>query len=98
VIHVSNADGALVFGVSTRLHGAREDPIAEGERIRLSSRIENPLAPGRYAVGCWVHRDRRSGDRAVQGLQLFDFLVYGNPRDGIVSVEGELNASPDGAP
>jgi hypothetical protein len=45
-----------------------------------------------------VHRDRRSGDRAVQGLQLFDFLVYGNPRDGIVSVEGELNASPDGAP
>jgi ABC-type polysaccharide/polyol phosphate transport system ATPase subunit len=98
VIHVSSSEGALVFGVSTRLDGAPNRPIAEGEQIRLSARIENPLAPGSYAIGCWVHRNLTTGDRAVQGLRLFDFLVYGNPRDGIVSVDGKLTATPEGEP
>jgi len=98
VIHVSSSEGTLVFDVSTRLDAERHTPIAEGEQVRLSGRIENPLAPGSYAIGCWVHRDLGTGDRAVQGLRLFDFLVYGNPRDGVISVEGELNATPEARP
>ena len=98
VIHVANADGVLVFGVTITLDEAKADRIAEGEHVRLSGRIENPLAPGRYAIGCWVGRDRRTGDMAVQGLRLFDFLVYGNPGDGIVTVKADLNAAPEPAP
>ena len=98
VIHVANADGVLLFGVETTFDAAKGDRVEEGDHVRLSGRIENPLAPGRYAIGCWVGRDRSAGDMAVQGLRLFDFLVYGNPRDGVVSVEGELRATPEGAP
>jgi ABC-2 type transport system ATP-binding protein len=98
VIHVSSSEGTLVFEVSTRLDADRHPPIAEGEQVRLSGRIENPLAPGSYAIGCWVHRKLGGGDRAVQGLRLFDFLVYGNPRDGVISVAGELNATPEARP
>ncbi len=98
VLHVSNADGTLVFELSTRLDSERSVAVAEGEQVRLTGRIENPLAPGSYAIGCWVHRDLGTGDRAVQGLRLLDFLVYGNRRDGVVSVEGELKATPEGAP
>jgi ABC-type polysaccharide/polyol phosphate transport system ATPase subunit len=95
VLHVSHADGTLVFEVRTQLDAEHSAPVAEGAQVRLSGRIENPLAPGSYAIGCWVHRDLGTGDRAVQGLRLFDFLVYGNPRDGVVSVEGELRATPE---
>jgi energy-coupling factor transporter ATP-binding protein EcfA2 len=98
IIHVANADGVLVFGVTTTLDEAQAARVAEGEHVRLSGRIENPLAPGRYAIGCWVRRDRREGDMAVQGLRLFDFLVYGNPRDGVISVESELSAAREPAP
>jgi ABC-type polysaccharide/polyol phosphate transport system ATPase subunit len=98
VLHVSHADGTLVFEVRTQLDAEHSAPVAEGAQVRLSGRIENPLAPGSYAIGCWVHRDLGTGDRAVQGLRLFDFLVYGNPRDGVVSVEGELRATPEGTP
>jgi ABC-2 type transport system ATP-binding protein len=98
VIHVANADGVLLFAFESSFDRAKGDHVAEGEHIRLAGRIENPLAPGRYAIGCWLGRARRTGDRAVQGLRLFDFQVYGNPRDGVVSVEGELRATPEEAP
>jgi len=98
VIQVANSAGVLVFELSTAIDEAQAERIAEGAHVRLTGRIENPLAPGRYSIGCWVRRDRAGGDMAVQGLRLFDFLVYGNPREGIVSVKGELSALPEPTP
>jgi len=93
LIHVANADGVLVFGLERAIDEGDRAVVGEGERVRLSGRIENVLVPGRYSVGCWVRRDRQQGDMAVQGLHLLDFVVYGaRPGDGVVSVDADVRA------
>jgi ABC-2 type transport system ATP-binding protein len=93
LIQVANADGVLVFGLERAIDEGERPVVGEGERVRLSGRIENVLVPGRYSVGCWVRRDRRGGDMAVQGLHLLDFVVYGpNAGDGVVSVDADVRA------
>jgi ABC-2 type transport system ATP-binding protein len=99
IIHVANADGVLVFGFSKRLRGAAPGRLAAGERVRLSGRVENALVPGKYAIGCWVRREREDGEEAVQGLRLLDFVVEGTkPGDGLISVDADVEAIPEGAP
>lgn len=93
VIHVANADGVLVFGFERSLGDGR-DRIGAGERVRLSGRIENSLVPGGYSIGCWVRRARKQGDMAIQGLRLFDFVVYGtHPGAGVVSVNADVQVT-----
>jgi ABC-2 type transport system ATP-binding protein len=95
IIHVSNADGVLVFGLKRTLEGQQGGRVAAGERVRLAGRIENSLLPDRYSIGCWVRRHRKHGDLAVQGLHLLDFVVYGTGAgDGVVSVMADLEAVP----
>jgi ABC-2 type transport system ATP-binding protein len=92
VVHVANAEGVLVFGFECKLGEGRER-IAEGERVRLSGRIEHALVPGGYSIGCWVRREREGGDLAIQGLKLLDFVVYGtHPGAGVVSVRADVEA------
>ena len=61
--------------------------------VRLVARIENPLAPGRYALDCWISRDRDEGALAIHVLRLLDFVVYGTrPGAGNVSIDTEVEA------
>jgi ABC-2 type transport system ATP-binding protein len=97
VIQVLNVDGLVVFGFSRTL----EEHLRAGQRVRLAGEIENRLVPGRYHIDCWIRRDRERGDMALQGLRLFDLVVYGTaPRNGIVSLNTDVTPTlePDPEP
>jgi ABC-2 type transport system ATP-binding protein len=88
--HVMTAEGTGVFGFN---HQVTEDVVHAGQRIRVSSRVENPLLPGRYFVTVWVARDRHHGDVALQVLRLVDFVVYGTQHGpGVVSTSADVQA------
>jgi ABC-2 type transport system ATP-binding protein len=87
VIHVLNEDHIVVFGFTKTLN----ETLSPGQRVRLNGEIENPLVPGRYAIDCWIRRDREMGDMTVQGLRLLHFVVYGTaPRFGLVSLRTDI--------
>jgi ABC-2 type transport system ATP-binding protein len=90
--HFHDADGARLFGFNQtlRIDDPDRDRLAAGQRVHISGTIENRLLPGRYAVQCWVSRNRTQGDLALHGLRLLEFLVYGT-RPGPGSVEVETN-------
>lgn len=90
---VANADGIGVFqfGVSAGEHGDRA--LSPGERVRVESTIENPLAPGRYFVHCGVNRAYSRGV-ALYVPQAMDFVVFGGPNDrGIVFLPHETEVT-----
>jgi ABC-type polysaccharide/polyol phosphate transport system ATPase subunit len=88
--HVRNEDGVVVFGFNSSL----EEPVAVGQRMRLTGGIENRLVPGRYYLDCWVRQNENQSVVAVQGLRLLAFVVYGTaPRDGVVTVDTEIETS-----
>jgi ABC-2 type transport system ATP-binding protein len=99
VIHVLNADGIVVFGFERSLEARQSDRIEAGQRVRLAGSIENRLVAGRYSVDCWIRRDQKGGDMAVQGVRLLDFVVYGTaPRHGIVSMRADVEAVAEPGP
>jgi ABC-2 type transport system ATP-binding protein len=92
-IHVTTAEGVVVFDVWTSLAEAGPQRVALGERVRLSGRIDNDLVPGSYSIGGWVRRPSGKGELAVQGLRLLDFEVAGSSaRAGVVTVDAEITA------
>jgi ABC-2 type transport system ATP-binding protein len=92
-VHVTTAEGVVVFEVWTGLAGAKPQRVAVGERLRLSGRIDNDLVPGSYTMGGWVRRPSGEGELAVQGLRLFDFEVVGRPaRYGVVAADADITA------
>ncbi len=92
--HCLNMDGRWVFTFTAELEGGDgRRHVAEGERIRVTAEIENPLLPGRYALECWISRSGQSGNIAVQMLRLLDFYVYGlRPGGGNVTLDADVEA------
>jgi hypothetical protein len=75
-----------------------DDIVREGEMVTISGAIENRLTPGRYLLTCWVTRNRETSERVVQGLKLFEFVIFGMKRTpGLVEAEAELSAKVDKA-
>lgn len=94
-LHCSNEAGVHVFGFNRTLTvGAGEQAtVPAGGRVRLSGTIKNALAPGRYSMICWVVRDRKPGDLALQALPLANFVVYGaEATQGVVFVDSDVEA------
>ncbi|MDQ6817507.1 MAG: ABC transporter ATP-binding protein [Actinomycetota bacterium] len=86
-LQLVNEDHVVVFGLTRAL----DEPIAPGQRVRLRGQIENRLVPGRYALDCWIRRDRGAGDMGVQALRALQFVVYGTgSRHGIVSLDAHV--------
>jgi ABC-2 type transport system ATP-binding protein len=77
--HVLNEDGLWVFGFGRTLciQGDGSERIVAGQRVRISGTVDNPLLPGRYAIDCWMSRDRDQGDQALHVMRLIDFYVFG---------------------
>jgi ABC-2 type transport system ATP-binding protein len=96
MFHAQTDDGTVVFEFVLGLDGSGTDRIAKGQRVRLAGRVANPLVPGRYMLNCWVRRDGKSGDMAVQPLWLLKFVVYGptSQHHGLVSVETDVAVEP----
>lgn len=73
--------------------------LAAGQRVVISGTVENPLAPGRYKLSCWVARKGELEDLALQAVELLDFVVYGSrPTAAKVTVPGDLAAVPQEPP
>jgi ABC-type polysaccharide/polyol phosphate transport system ATPase subunit len=96
MFHAQTDDGTVVFEFVLGLDGSGTDRIADGQRVRLAGRVDNPLVPGRYMLNCWVRRDGEGGDMAVQPLWLLKFVVYGtgSQHHGLVSVDTDVAVEP----
>jgi len=81
------------FNQTLEVEDESGDRLPAGSVARISGTIENPLAPGRYQVICWVTRERETSKRVVQGLKLFEFAVFGIKRTpGLVEATTNLKA------
>ena len=89
---VLNVDGAPVFGFGKALAREDEQPvrIGNGQRLRISGDLENPLVPGRYALSCSISRSRAQGDVALKVPQLIEFAVVGKQGPSVAIEEHEV--------
>jgi ABC-2 type transport system ATP-binding protein len=94
--HCTNADGVHVFGLNATLdpNDGEPDPVETGQRVRVTGAIENRLTPGRYFISCLIAR--HPGDIDLQRLRPLEFVVYGTPQAGVVSIRADVNVVPDG--
>ncbi len=83
----TTVDGDWVFTFATTLEGADEEPIrvAPGERVRISAKLDNPLAPGRFLISGWISSGEPTGSSTIQVLELMRFFVYGT-KSGVGSI------------
>jgi ABC-2 type transport system ATP-binding protein len=93
--HCTNADGVHVFGLNATLdpNDGEPDPVETGQRVRVTGAIENRLTPGRYFISCLIAR--HPGDIDLQRLRPLEFVVYGTPEAGVVSIRADVNVVPD---
>ena len=92
----STRNGTHVFSFQRSLQRGEEETVTvvPGERIELSGTVDNPLAPGRYVLSCWISREAETVGVALQALGIADFMVYG-PHAlalGLVEVDAEVEA------
>jgi ABC-2 type transport system ATP-binding protein len=93
--HCLNMDGHWVFAFSKEVLDSSGLPqhVTAGERVRIVAEIDNPLVPGRYALECWISRNREEGAMAIHILRLLDFFVYGTkPGAGNIAMNGPVEA------
>ncbi len=93
----TNADGVEVTGFGLGLSGDVPDRLEPGQRVRLGGRIENRLAPGRYLVKCWIHREHNYANLVLHSPQVLDFVVFGDSTPGVVSLDHEVKAQVEDA-
>jgi len=89
---LANADDVQVAGVGLQLEPGLPDKLEPGQRVRVSGEIENRLAPGRYVVKCWVHRNHNYANLVLHAPHVLDFVVFGSEVSGVVDVEHDLRA------
>lgn len=91
---LDNADGVEVAGVGLEIDrsGGKPDRLEAGQRVRVSGEMQNRLAPGRYVVKCWVHRNHNYANLVFHSPHVVDFVVFGPQTAGVVSVDHSLKA------
>lgn len=92
----TNADGVEVTGFGLGLPKDAPDRLQPGQRVRLSGKIENRLAPGRYVVKCWIHREHNYANLILHSPQVLDFVVFGDQTPGVVALTHEVTAAVEG--
>jgi ABC-type polysaccharide/polyol phosphate transport system ATPase subunit len=91
---IANADGLSLFefGLQVQTEDGSGD-LAAGERVRVDSILQNPLAPGRHHFHCGI-QSARGGDVSSYLENVLDFVVFGGqPVRGVVSIDHEIKAS-----
>jgi ABC-type polysaccharide/polyol phosphate transport system ATPase subunit len=92
----TNADGVEVTGFGLGLPKGSPDRLEPGQRVRLRGELENRLAPGRYVVKCWVHRDHNFANLVLHSPHVLDFVVFGKDAAGVVALSHEVTAAVEG--
>lgn len=92
---VANADGVGMFQLAAPIRAADgSGQVRAGERVKVSARMENPLAPGRYFAHCGVQQDQGKGNVDLFVHSAVDFVVFGGERSGgVLALEHEIEAS-----
>jgi ABC-2 type transport system ATP-binding protein len=95
---IANADGVAVSEfVKIVAEGEEMVPIEKGQRVSISSRLENPLTPGRYFIHCGVNRTNGGHGVALYAHNAVSFVVFGSDRSrGAVLLAHETEASIEG--
>jgi ABC-2 type transport system ATP-binding protein len=92
----ANADHVDVAGVGTGLPVGVPDRLEPGQMVRIRGTVENRLAPGRYVVKCWVHREHNYANLVLHAPHVLDFVVFGTAGAGVVTLDYELEATVEG--
>jgi ABC-type polysaccharide/polyol phosphate transport system ATPase subunit len=89
---LTNADGVDVAGFGVPPEDLPES-LAAGDRVQIRAAIENRLAPGRYVVKCWIHRNRNLADLVLYSPHVLDFVVFGTGVAGVAFFDTEVSAT-----
>jgi ABC-type polysaccharide/polyol phosphate transport system ATPase subunit len=95
---LANSDGLGMFEFGGPVEEDDRGTLKAGQRVRIETEVENPLAAGRYFVHCGVHRQPVGGKNlALYVENAADFLVYGGSGlRGVLSLEHEVGFVVDG--
>ena len=90
--HCTTLEGDWVFSFDTAVE-TNAGAVGRGAQIRVSARLENPLAVGRYLMSGWFSTVSGEGETSIQVLDLLRFFVYGTKAGaGSVVLETEVEA------
>jgi len=84
-----NPDGVEVVGFGVPKEEL-PDRVSASQQIQIRSKIENRLAPGRYLVRCWIHRNRNLSDIVLYSPHILDFVVFGKDEAGVAFFETDV--------
>jgi ABC-type polysaccharide/polyol phosphate transport system ATPase subunit len=92
---VANDENLDIFGFGSALQAdsGPAELLHAGERVHFSTRIDNRLAPGRYVVKCWVHRNYNYLDVVIEAPHVLDFVVYGTHHTGAMVALAEASTA-----
>jgi ABC-type polysaccharide/polyol phosphate transport system ATPase subunit len=91
---LANPEGVVLFEYGLQVQTADgSGDLAAGERVRIESTLQNPLAPGRHHVHCGI-QSARSGNISAYLENVLEFVVFGGPQvRGLVSIDHEIEAT-----
>jgi ABC-2 type transport system ATP-binding protein len=92
-----NVDGVDVAGFGIGSSDDLPERLRAGQRVRVSAEVENRLAPGRYVVKLWVHRNWSFANLVLHSPHILDFVVFGTEEAGVVFLESNVSAVVEGA-
>ena len=92
---LANADGVEVTGFGVPVDELPER-VKAGQRLQIRATVENRLAPGRYIVRCWIHRNRNLSDIVLYSPHVLDFVVFGGDEPGVAYFEHEVHMELEG--
>jgi hypothetical protein len=72
------------------------EQLEPGQRVRVSAEVENRLAPGRYVVKLWIHRERNFSNLVLFSPHILDFVVFGTEEPGMVFLDSNVSAVVEG--
>jgi ABC-type polysaccharide/polyol phosphate transport system ATPase subunit len=95
---ITNADGLGMFEFGGPVEEDSRGTLKPGQRVRIETSVENPLAAGRYFVHCGVHRQPVGGTNLVLYEEnATDFVVFGGSGlRGVLSLEYQVDFFVDG--
>jgi ABC-type polysaccharide/polyol phosphate transport system ATPase subunit len=92
---ISDPNGTDIIGIGEELEARQEagGALRAGQRVRLTARMRNTLADGRYEIACWIFRD--SGRTQTMAIlpAVLEFVVYGGDVRTLVHVDYETRVS-----
>jgi ABC-type polysaccharide/polyol phosphate transport system ATPase subunit len=96
---IANPDGIGMFQFGSPISGGDgSGRLRAGDRARVSARLENPLAPGRYHVHCSVQQDQGKGEVDLFVHGAVDFVVFGGERSGsVLALDHEVDVEVEGS-